>query len=84
MPNNNLIEHYKMLEEFIGSCYKKYKNVMNQEEREIIEEYLYSQREYEEAWGNLKAILEGRKIVDDECNKKLEEARQLMELPDNE
>lgn len=82
MSDEKLLEHYKKLEELMGGCYEKYKHLMNEEEKDCIEEYLYTQGEYEEAWGNLKAILGGYKVDDKECLEKLEEAKKLMGLND--
>jgi len=80
MTNPNLLEHYKKLEELMGDCYEKYKNLMTDNEKEECEEYLYTQGEYGLALESLVAILKVYKVDDKECGDKLEEARKLMEL----
>ncbi len=79
MTNQNLREHYKKLEKLIGFCYEKYKSEMTESERNVCEEYLYDQGEYELALDSVESILKYYKIdLDKECSDKIEDAKKLM------
>lgn len=81
MTNQNLREHYKRLENLIGFCYEKYKLKMTESERNICEEYLYDQGEYELALDSVLSILKYYKVdLGQECSAKIEEAKKLMGL----
>jgi hypothetical protein len=79
--NNDLIVLHNRLRDLIAYGYEKYKFRMTDEERKLCEEYLYIQGEYEEALGNITAILERYKVkLDHESIHKNNEARKLMGL----
>ncbi len=81
MADQNLLEYYKKLENLIGFCYEKYKLRMTESERDVCEEYLYDQGEYELALDSVISILKYYKIdLDQECSAKIEEAKKLMEI----
>lgn len=81
MEDKNFIELYKKLEELIGYCYEKYKDSFEYSEREICEEYLYEQGEYELALDSFLAITKNHNtILDQECMIKIKEAKKLMNM----
>ncbi len=81
MTDKKILDLYKKLEELIGFCYEKYKTSFEESERKTCEEYLYDQGEYELALSELEAIVQHHKIkVDEECQKKIHEAKNLMSL----
>jgi len=81
MVEINYIELYKKIEELISSCYEKYKDKFSVEEQDRCEMYLYTQGEYEEALGEILAILKKHNIeMEDGCYKSINAAKKLMKI----